>query len=111
MQIIQDLKHIMQTTESMFTRQLCKEDVERLQKLFDLAKSADNEAAFSKDAYMVGWTPGDLHTHELKDVLEPLFASLYAFTKDETNEAKEKAATEQWYVFDTARRKRLMRCT
>jgi len=111
MQIIDDLNHIISTSDSMFQRQLAKEDVTRVENVLELAHASDTPATFAKEAFMAGWTPGDMMTHELKDVLEPLIETLYAYAKDTNNEAKEKAATEQWYVFDTARKKRLMRCT
>lgn len=111
MQIIERLQHISDTTESYFARQLYKEDAERLTRLVVLAETSADEGQYAKDALMIGWTPGDLHTHELSDVVEPLIGAVFKLCKDPENQEKEKAVTEHWNAFDAARRKRLLRCT
>ena len=111
MKLIQELEHIASHSESLFARQLSKEDVARLRKALELAEATPSLAAYHKDAMMIGWTPGDLMTHELVDVLEPLLAAIHGYAQDAQNPAHEKAVSTAWLAFDTARRQRLLRCT
>ncbi|MDE0149637.1 MAG: hypothetical protein OXM58_14790 [Rhodospirillaceae bacterium] len=56
---------------SYFRAALLREDVERLNRLLELAADAADEAAFMKAAGLAGWTPGDLRTGELRPWLDP----------------------------------------
>ncbi|MCY3827516.1 MAG: hypothetical protein F4114_11700 [Rhodospirillaceae bacterium] len=62
---------------SYFRAALLREDVERLNRLLDLAADAADETAFLKAAGLAGWTPGDLRTGELRPWLDPFLRAWY----------------------------------
>lgn len=79
---------------SYFRAALLREDVERLNRLLDLAAEAADEAAFMKAAGLAGWTPGDLRTHELKPWLDPFLRAWYG---------EDPALSSLWREFDVNR--------
>lgn len=66
------------TEESYFRAQLLKEDIGRLRQLQDLSQSAPDLATFKKEGMVIGWTPGNTRTWELKSTLDPLLEAFYA---------------------------------
>ena len=83
---------------SYFRAALLREDVERLNRLLELAAEAADEAAFMKAAGLAGWTPGDLRTHELKPWLEPFLRVWYG-----AGEGDDEALLDRWREFDVNR--------
>lgn len=64
--------------ESYFRAQLLKEDIGRLRRLQELSLSVPDLATFKKAGTMIGWTPGDTRSWELKSSLDPLLEAFYA---------------------------------
>ena len=83
---------------SYFRTALLREDLERLNRLPDLAAGAADEAAFLRAAGMAGWTPGDLRTGELKPWLDPFLRAWYA-----AGEGGDPALPGLWREFDRNR--------
>ena len=102
MRLIDELERLASTEESLFRRQLLREDVARLRKLEALAQSAADLEAFKKSGMRLGWTQGDARTAELT---EPLGSFLEAFY--ERDEARITAA---WNELHRARMERLLGC-
>jgi hypothetical protein len=107
MQLIARLEVLAGKEESLFRAQLLREDIARLRKLQQLAKTAKDAEAFKKAGMRIRWTQGDARTHELREPLERLLAAVYAFEKDGAPEAP---VVEAWEALHRARMERLVGC-
>jgi len=107
MQLIEDLAGWAAKETSLFRAQLLREDIARLRKLQELAKTAPDEPAFRKSGMRIGWTQGDARTHELAEPLACLLEAVYAF---ERNSAPEAPIAEAWEALHRARMERLVGC-
>lgn len=72
MTFIDELESRLTGEESMFRAQLLREDVSRLRRLIELADEHDDRDEFRKAGAYIGWTSGDMRTHELTGQLTPL---------------------------------------
>ena len=70
MRLIAELERLAAAEESLFRRQLLREDLARLRKLEALAQSASDVDAFRQSGMRLGWTQGDARTAELAEPLE-----------------------------------------
>jgi hypothetical protein len=95
--------------ESYFRAQLLKEDIGRLRRLEELSLSAVNLAAFKKAGTMIGWTPGDTRSWELKSTLEPLLEAFYASATAPNIESSRRLDTA-WDAFNIHRVALLVGC-
>ena len=102
MRLIAELERLAAAEESLFRRQLLREDLARLRKLEALAQSASDVDAFRQSGMRLGWTQGDARTAELA---EPLGSFLQAFY--ERDEARITAA---WNELHRTRMERLLGC-
>jgi hypothetical protein len=102
MQLIARLETLMGKEESLFRAQLLREDIARLRKLQELAKSAPDAAAFKTAGMRIGWTQGDARTHELREPLERLLDAVYA--------AREEDIVQAWEALHRLRMERLVGC-
>ena len=107
MQLLAALEKVISKEESLFRAQLLREDVARLRKLQELARTAKDAEAFRKFGMRIGWTQGDARTHELREPLERLLAAVYAFERDAAPEAP---IAEAWEALHRARMERLVGC-
>ena len=107
MQLIEHLEDLASHEQSLFRSQLLREDVARLRKLQELARTAQDADAFRKSGMRIGWTQGDARTHELREPLERLLAAVYAFEKDAAPEAPVVAA---WEALHRSRMEKLVGC-
>lgn len=111
MELLARLESALRTEESYFRAQLLREDVARLKRLAELAATAPNLEAFKREGLMIGWTPGDTRSWELKAMLDLLLNAYYA-----TAICGGSAATEEdrllaaWQAFDAQRMQRLVGC-
>jgi hypothetical protein len=69
MQLLNDMREVMQVEQSMFRAQLLKEDISRLERLIALAKDNADPSAFAKQAMVLGWTANDMRTFDLNPEL------------------------------------------
>lgn len=88
--------------ESLFRRQLMKEDVARLRKLIDLKAAAKSRDEFMRDGRHVGWTQGDLRTHEIEGTLAPFLEAVF--------DGDEAAIERLWEPFEADRLEKLTGC-
>jgi len=102
MRLIEELATAAAKEESLFRAQLLREDVARLRKLQELARSAPDAAAFRKSGMRIGWTQGDARTHELREPLERLLDAFYAGNED--------AVAAAWEALHRARMEKLVGC-
>ena len=110
MEILNELRHRMESTDSMFQRQLLKEDIARLEKLQLMALSSGRDT-FLKEGFSAGWTKGDLRTFELREPLEEFLGAFYrCATTAEPTRDDEARLTEVWRAFDRIRLEKLIGC-
>lgn len=109
MQLVELLEAEHATTESYFRKALIGEDLVRLRQAETLARNAATAGALVETALMIGWTPGDLRTRELRPALEPMLAALWCVihSPDHTSEQTLIAA---WRTFEQLRLDRLAGC-
>jgi len=107
MQLIGRLELLVGKEESPFRAQLLREDLARLRKLQELARTAPDEPAFKKSGMRIGWTQGDARTHELAEPLGRLLAAVYRFVREGAPEAP---IAEAWEAVHRARMEKLVGC-
>lgn len=107
MQICEELQSRLQSEESMFRAQLMREDIARLDKLVALADDSQDLAAFKKAGTYIGWTQNDMMTHILSESLGGLLDAIYAWRKNDGDEAAINAA---WIGFCAERNEKLIKC-
>ena len=102
MQLIARLEALVGKEESLFRAQLLREDIARLRKLQELAKSAPDAEAFKKAGMRIGWTQGDARTHEIREPLIRLLDAVYA--------SREEEIVLAWEALHRARMEKLVGC-
>src|SRR5512135_2169090 len=121
MQLIDELQQRLEGEPSLFRAQLLREDIARLTRLCELARSAGEFDAFRKVAMRIGWTQGDSRTQELAEPLGAFLETVYAYwreggataegdggaTRDPAQEARIVAA---WNELHRVRMERLVGC-
>lgn len=103
------LTRIAESSESYFQQHLAKEDLARVEKLAAMAREASDLETLQHDALYIGWTPGDLRTGELKEVLLPLIAAMLEYVRAGSEQA-DKALLQAWLAFHEERIKVLIHC-
>ena len=86
-----ELQRRLEGESSLFRAQLLREDIARLSKLGELARSTDEYGAFTKAAMRLGWTQGDARTQELAAPLTTLLEAVYAYYRGAGRETAAKA--------------------
>ncbi len=113
MRLINDLAARLQTEDSYFRQHLIKEDIARLERLREISTTTPDPKAFLKAAMLIGWTPDDMRTFELKPTLEPLLTAIHArltgSTTDDTA-ALDDDIDARWQAFEVDRIERLVGC-
>lgn len=110
MRLIETLTHQATVEESPFRAQLLREDVARLKKLQELARSGRDLAAFKTTGMRIGWTQGDARTHELQAPLDRFLEVVFRYETGEASEALETALEETWFALHRLRLERLLGC-
>jgi hypothetical protein len=73
---------------SIFSRQLLKEDIARIEKLEALAGLHADAVPFRTAAMVLQWTPSDLRTFELNPELGAFIDSVYAHVRNGSVDAQ-----------------------
>ena len=110
MKLLDKLKARLSHEESMFRAQLLREDIARLERLVDLAKSCPSRAEFERAGLYIGWTQNDMMTHQLMPSLGQLLAAVYAYVVDGPNDDREGELMSAWQDFSDTRLQKLIRC-
>ena len=110
MRLPDTLERVAAEETSPFRAQLLREDVARLRKLEELARGAPDPAAFRRQGMRLGWTQGDLRTHELRAPLEALLDAVYAYETGAAGEDAEDRIEAAWRELHRARLERLVGC-
>jgi len=110
MRLVAELQRRLEQEQSLFRAQLLREDIVRLGKLQELARSAKDPGAFEKAAMRIGWTQGDARTHEIREPLEALLASVYEYETGARSNEQEERIDAAWVAVHRARMERLVGC-
>ena len=114
MRLMETLERRLETEDSYFQTQLLREDIARLGKMRGLARElthgATDTAAYTKAVMLLGWTAGNLHTHEIREPLETLAAAVYQFETGTRDAAQETIIEQAWVALHRTRMERLMGC-
>lgn len=110
MRLLEDLERLVAQEQSLFRAQLLREDIARVRKLQELARSAQDAAAFMNAGTRIGWTQGDARTQELREPLEQLLEAVYAFELGKRDDGQEARIVESWDALHRVRMERLLGC-
>lgn len=110
MRLIEELERRLGREQSLFRAQLLREDIARLNKLRELARSAGDVVAYRKASLHLGWTQGDSRTHELLGPLEALIEAVYEYEIGMGGGEREARITEAWTELHRIRMERLVGC-
>lgn len=110
MRLLEDLERLLADEQSMFRAQLLREDIVRLRKLRELARSAPDYSGFHKAAMRIEWTQGNAHAGELHKPLEQLLEAIHAFERGERDAEHEARMVEAWNDLHRLRIERLVGC-
>ncbi len=107
MHLQDQLKEIAKNHDSLFRRQLAKEDLARFERLREMALASETLEAFVKDGLYAGWTQNDMRTHELKETIVPVLDAFYEVVRGSGEDDKLQAA---WAAFEADRLNKLIHC-
>jgi hypothetical protein len=110
MDLLARLESDLRSEESYFRGQLLREDLARLKRLEELARSAPDANAFKNEGRMLGWTQGDARTWELRATLDPLLGAFYATATGGGGVEADNHLLAAWRAFDTQRMEHLVGC-
>lgn len=113
MRLIEKLEHGADAQESFFQAHLLREDCARLAKMRELARGAVDAAAFRKSVMRIGWTAGDLRTHEIREPLQVLADAVYEYERNAGNasdDARDAQIEQAWEILHRVRMERLVGC-
>lgn len=110
MKFIEELESMLASENSMFRAQLLREDVARLRQLVELADANDDREAYRKAGTYIGWTNGDMRTHELLGQLTPVLDAVYDLRRNEQSPEAEQALRAAWDTFNIERMRKLLHC-
>ena len=102
MRLIGALEQALMREDSMFRAQLLREDIARLTKLRELARSTADAEAFCTAGMRLDWTQGNARTGELREPLEAFLRAV--FSGDDARIAR------AWDALHRARMERLLGC-
>ena len=110
MRLIEELERTLAGEQSLFRAQLLREDIARLGRLRELARSSGSADACKRAALRLGWTQGDLRTHELRAPLEALVEAVYAYETGAGSAGEEARIMDAWAELHRTRMERLVGC-
>lgn len=110
MQLLGELKDLMEREESPFRLQLLKEDIARLEKLQSLSKEARDLTEFHAAGASIGWTQNDMMTHRIAASLKALLDAIYAYHQGAKSAEHERCIRDAWIHLCDERNKKLVKC-
>lgn len=121
MRLFDELKQRLEGEPSLFRAQLLREDLARLSRLCDLARSTGEFDMFRKAAMRIGWTQGDARTQELAEPLGAFLEAVYAYCREggataeeisgaDRDPAQEGRIVAAWNELHRVRMERLVGC-
>jgi hypothetical protein len=108
--LIEQLWRHVADEQSLFRAQLLREDIARLTRLGELARTAADLEAFKKAGRRIGWTQGDARTSELGGALDALLEAVFAYETGSAGAEQEACIRDAWLELHRARIERLVGC-
>lgn len=108
--LIEELQKRIGEEQSLFRAQLLREDIARLVKLGDLARSVGDIETFKTAARRIGWTQDDTRTNELGKPLDALLEAVFAYRAGITDARQEARIRDAWLELHRVRMERLVGC-
>ncbi len=109
MTLSEELKSVLERTESVVQQQLLREDIARIRQLEELARSCPSYEEFEHQGLFIGWTQGDFRTGELHGSLKPLLKALHQAVNAPSDDVHGEVRA-CWIAFNQERSKRLVGC-
>lgn len=109
MTLSEELKTVRARTQSVVHKQLLLEDIARIERLEELAKTHPSYEAFEREGLFIGWTQGDFRTGELHAWLKPLLRSIHQAINAPSDHVHEEVRA-CWIAFNQERSKKLVGC-
>jgi len=109
MRLIEELERRLRVEASLFQAQLLREDLARLARLRELARTAADIAEFERAAMRLGWTQDDARTTELRPALDTLVLAVRA-CETQGGGDREVDVENAWRELHRVRMERLVGC-
>lgn len=110
MRLLAELERAIGAEESLFRKQLLREDLARLRRLREIASTAAGREDFLAAGRRLGWTQGDQRTGELQPALDALLDEVFAFEREQAGEAAEERLRGAWARLTRERVEKLVGC-
>jgi hypothetical protein len=110
LRLLAELERAIGAEESLFRRQLLREDLARLERLREIASAAADREAFLAAGRRLGWTQGDQRTGELQPALDVLLEEIFAYERGQADDAAEERIRVAWTCLIRERVEKLVGC-
>jgi hypothetical protein len=110
MRLIDELERLAAVEPSLFRAQLLREDVARLRKVDELARTSPDVETYARDARRLGWTAQDARTDELSGPLKELLDAVRDAQNADAGAAAEARIRGAWTELTRVRMERLVGC-
>ena len=110
MKLIKDLEDLVEQETSPVQKQLLSEDINRLNKIWEMSATNFDQQAFLKAGLFIGWTNGDLRTAELKEPIENLLSTIFKLRQEGSSEENDSQVRDAWIKFIHMRMEKLVHC-
>lgn len=110
MRLTDELVRRLAAEPSLFRAQLLREDIARLRKLEELARTTPDAATYRRAGRRLGWTALDARTHELGEVLDQLLDAVRDALVDARGDDAEARVSNAWLELTRVRMERMIGC-
>jgi hypothetical protein len=114
MHLIETLERRLETEQSFFQAHLLGEDIARLGRMRELARewarASSDAGAYLEKVMLLGWTAGDLRTHEIREPLAALAEAVYQWETGAGDATLQTRIEQAWVELHRARMERLVGC-
>lgn len=109
MRLADELENLVALEPSPFRAQLLREDIARLRKLAQLARTSPDVETYKRAARRLGWTAQDARTAEIREPLDALLEAVHDEQAD-ASPAAEARVHDAWAELTRIRLERLVGC-
>ncbi len=110
MRLVDELKQQLGAEESPFRAQLLREDLARIERLVQLARSTADVDAYREAGRRLGWTQGDSRTAEIAAALDPFLDAVFDHASQRPDALLEERVRGAWIELYRMRLERLTGC-
>ncbi len=110
MRLIEELQSQVAIEPSLFRAQLFREDIARLAKLDQLARSAPDVDTYRRAGRRLGWTAQDARTGELGEALDRLLDAVRDARSGDADDAADARIRDAWLELTRVRMEQLVGC-